>query len=318
MISRYLALRLELTEPALLSRNDSDPNSAATLDYVPGAAIRGAVAAACVRQGLDLRSLVLGDEVRYLNAYPAVGEHRSLPMPRSFRQVKNSDEVVDWAGPRDAAATATPTTGVAGFATFDADRVSRGISRARLRMHIQRDRDAGTAWRGSDDVAHGTPFSYRSLDAGQIFTALVHISADGENRADELLQAVKAALGADLQIGRARSKGYGGACRIVWGGERDRESLDTSQGFAAGDTLRAVLTSDAIIRNPETGEIDPARLAIKLADRLDATPDQQFVSTRLVGGFNRTWGMALPQALAASMGSVVTLGSVVASAVRMV
>jgi len=87
----YLPYRLALEAPAVLTAAGGDPNSAESLDHVPGGALRGAAARALGASPDPgaLRELVLGEEVRYLNAYPVVEAQRALPVPVSLRPPKD-------------------------------------------------------------------------------------------------------------------------------------------------------------------------------------------------------------------------------------
>src|ERR1700722_18309618 len=97
MTTRYLPYTLELRSPLLATTSGSDPNSAASLSWVPGSSLRGAVAR---RLGgdrhPDFAEMVLDGSVRYLNAYPVsrTGEAepgpaiRTLPVPLSLREAK--------------------------------------------------------------------------------------------------------------------------------------------------------------------------------------------------------------------------------------
>ena len=76
---------LTLQAPALLAGLEGDASGARSLPYIPGGAIRGAVARSLTATGRDaeLDDLVLGDTVRYLHAYPeASGGGRSRARSR--------------------------------------------------------------------------------------------------------------------------------------------------------------------------------------------------------------------------------------------
>ncbi|MCL4218993.1 MAG: hypothetical protein KJ052_18585, partial [Candidatus Hydrogenedentes bacterium] len=82
---RYIPYVLTLKSPAIISELSGDPNSASTMSYIPGASIRGAVAAALGEKDPLFRDLILGGAVAYLNAYPLRGVSRTLPTPVSWR-----------------------------------------------------------------------------------------------------------------------------------------------------------------------------------------------------------------------------------------
>ena len=96
MKSRYLPMTITLTEPVLLTNASGDPNSVDTLDRIQGSALRGAVAAWCsANEPTAIDELVLGDQVRYLDALPAVGTERALPGTKE-RDVAHTELVFEF------------------------------------------------------------------------------------------------------------------------------------------------------------------------------------------------------------------------------
>ena len=93
----------------------------------------------------------------------------------------------------------------------------------------------------------------------------------------------------------------------------DREWSQTTgllQGnIPAGSHVRLLLTADALLRSPTTGQIDPASLEANL--RISVGSPCKIVEAwqnfRLNGGYNRRWGLPLPQGLCLAAGSVVRL-----------
>ncbi len=88
---------LTLEEPCLLAAPGGDPNTESSLDYIPGGALRGALAAAYRRNGNDagptFENLFLSGKARYLNAYPLL-DGRTLPAPRAWTKLKDAGEDV--------------------------------------------------------------------------------------------------------------------------------------------------------------------------------------------------------------------------------
>jgi len=136
---------------------------------------------------------------------------------------------------------------------------------------------------------------------------------------DELgarISAVRAAAGDTLLLGRSRRAGYGGQAPLEWGTPRERE-LEGRAGLvmadlSPGETFRLLTVSDLLARDPRTGAVDPAAVEDlllapdgPLAGRAEVV--RRHWAFRPVGGFNRTWGLELPQALTLRAGSVLLL-----------
>src|SRR5260370_33686996 len=89
MIVGYYPYILTLEAPVVLSRPGGDPNSAQSMSFIPGSAVRGAAARALAGAGAgEFHRLILSGEGCYLNAYVLFGRRRCLPTPVSFRREK--------------------------------------------------------------------------------------------------------------------------------------------------------------------------------------------------------------------------------------
>lgn len=380
---RTVVYRLELEQPALLTALQGDPNSATSLEYVPGSAIRGAVVGRYVAGGgrvdaadAGSRALFFDGTTCFLNAYPLDRlERRSLPTPRSWRRRKGGGEtIVDTAlAPADDEADGLvhgpPWVAVgAPFCTIRQGDAAAALLVAPLRhiaVHTSRTRRYGRAMPASlaEGDTPGAVFRYDALAGKQTFGGAVVCHEDAH--ADDLRDLLTA-QGGLVWLGRSKSAEYGRArfvsVEIVeegWdevaeaGGRADGGATDsvvdeawseehgawespvstddaaaTFQGEVepgsvpatpdAADAeappndeeLTITLLSDALVRD-EQGHVaaDAEALARAVGMRVGARFEVSsgFTGTGLVAGFNRTWGLPLPQAPVVAMGSAVTL-----------
>ena len=325
MASIYLPYVVTLRAPLLISTSDGDPNSVRAAHYVPGSTLRGAIAATldADREPRFFEDLVLSGRVRYLNAYPAADgdvARRSLPVPLSWRVHKGDagdhghqdlydlaalssyDELPEKVDPVDA-----------GYPFFVPGADLRAVCpRLRAHFHHQRDRIAGRA-----TEAIGAIFTYEALEPG---TQLVgRIAVDGveeDGGKDPRVERLKAALTSDLRLGRSRRTQYGGWPRIEVGKPKTCEidsgwsQLLRGDGeLSAGSRFRLLLTADAVVRDPDTGQVDPAALdaEVRAAFAGRVTVERRFSAARLIAGFNAHWRLAVPQVPAVAAGSVLEL-----------
>jgi len=331
----YLPFTLTLRSPAILTALGGDPNSARTLPYIPGSALRGALARAlgdpgsAVTRRSQFSTLVLDGTVRFLNAYPRVAGRRALPAPASWRTDKAvppdpagelgvvdlaafsgepTDDGFDWPT-EQLSEVADP------FATLGAAQLLRVRPTLGSRAHHQRDRSRGRAWteeRDGREVPHGALFTFEFIEPGQEFEGLVQLRGGDEGTSTTLAETVKKAFGNQILFGRSRRGGYGGHATIQWGELRDREV--TGQGIVDRDLDRgadfiALLASPYVGRDPVTGQLDPSRLVSELEEALGGRAEviaRRWAFER-VGGFNRKWRLETPQALACAAGSVLVL-----------
>ena len=94
--------RITLSEPALLTSLEGDPNESISFNYIPGSVLRGIVIGKYIKKyRRDSGSLEAADKVarrlffngstRYLNGYPLDRlDRRALPVPHSWCQGKDA------------------------------------------------------------------------------------------------------------------------------------------------------------------------------------------------------------------------------------
>jgi CRISPR-associated protein Csx10 len=136
-------------------------------------------------------------------------------------------------------------------------------------------------------------YRYEAIAAGEVLAGVVlGPIADLQLLEQNLKQNVSVVLGG------SRTGGYGLASFDQVTIEDDwREYEDTTQAPSSGQ-LTLTLLSDVIARLPTGG------FANSLDDLLGATAKQAFVEMKVVGGFNRKWGLPLQQLWAMAAGSV--------------
>jgi len=337
MINRYFRYTLTLRAPAILSSLGGDPNSSATLPFIPGSAVRGAVARALGNPGTDperqqeFRKLILDGSVCYLNAYPRAGNRRTLPTPVSFRIDKNeipgSDGTVTvwdlaaFTGEQEDEGTGTDWPEAAlepvseSFVSIGAAEPLCVSPKRNSRIHQQRDRQKGRAWkeiRNGREEARGTIFVYEYLEPRQEFDGVILVRGADEQECEDLINRVKQYLTPPILLGRSRRSGYGGDADIQWHTPRDREV--EGQGLVTtdvqpGTVFRVLLTASYIGRDQTTGQLDPTYLEHEIVNACSGRI--RVVRRRWAfeptGGFNRKWRLEIPQALACAAGSVLVL-----------
>lgn len=329
---RCLTIDFTLEEPVLCTQLDGEPNSARTFGFVPGSVLRGALAAryaaakglsdgAALFKDADATEAFFAADVRYLNAYPRAGGVRLLPASQAwFRSKKEKrqrgDEapiydrfVTDRYGDDDAAArkrrdevAEKANARVSGdgdtFAVVGADGVTLHTARRQAAIHTMRDRRAGRA-----TEKFGAVFRYEALAPGQTLRAHVLVGDAGAQVLKKLLTD-----DAEVFVGKARTAGYGRA-RAQLVGESEASTWRESTPAPERGPWRLTLLSDALLRDaegrPGAGS-EALRAALAAATGVEAKDIEvtsRFASVRTVGGFNRTWGLPLPQVSAARMGS---------------
>jgi len=318
----YLHYTLTLESPAIMTGPSGDPSNVRTQTFIPGSAIRGAVAARLIEGGRgaeteEFGTLVLSGAVCYLNAYPEIGGSRALPVPVSWRCIKGQRRLVDLgAGEPDDEGHWPPCVPVgAPFMGPTGSHLWR--PRTNSRFHQQRNRVKGrpcTERRGAQERAHGTIFTYEYLEPGQLFLGVIQVMPE----ARRLIPLLKDLIGSSpLLLGRSKRAGYGGQaeikfkCESEWHDEHMHVVYGrcTGEEIGSGEHFRIMLTSPYIGRHSVTGQIDPTALEHEVVRLFDSKVQVKRRCWRfeIVSGFNRKWRLDTPQALAVAAGSFLVL-----------
>lgn len=321
---KIITYQIELEEPVLVTALAGDPNTASSFDYLPGSVLRGAIIGAYLRKNslADLadadptsQRLFPNGQTQYLNGYLKDREdQRSLPSPFSWQQEKKEqqketeenpipaldfayeepadkdDPEKQWKGVKKRFFSFTKVSGKIRW--LSADKV--------LAVHTQRDPVKG---RSTSD--QGAVYQYEALAAGQTFIAHIVCHADG----DESI--VKELLAGIHQIGGSRGAGYGRVKISRIDTTATREIRGELKMECNGRFLITCLSDLLLQDGYGQFQADPSLVKAALEKWLgctlnwfDGDKPNAFVNGTYLGGFNRKWGLPLPQAKAISMGSV--------------
>ncbi|MBI3950569.1 MAG: CRISPR-associated RAMP protein Csx10 [Acidobacteria bacterium] len=333
---RIINYRITLLEPTLVTALEGDPNEGVSFNYLPGSVLRGAVIKRYLRvkdlTALDAadanaRRLFFDGTTRYLNGYPLdrLGR-RSLPTPQSWQREKgNETDIFDFAVEiPDGDEKQWQGVGKPFYSLGEQEDENGGKHKVRLvqpdrhiTVHTARTRRFGRAMPAdkidlSKGDIQGAVYRYEALAPGQTFQAIV-LCDDGD------VNDLKAWLTGEATLGGSRSGGYGRASFEIVKEESAQNWRETG-GTLAPDVngkLIIALLSDAVLRDKYGQFVVNADVVTKaLSEHLGITlspykyPDEitpgrrAFLGGEVIGGFNRKWGVPLPQALAVRMGSV--------------
>ncbi|MBK8640367.1 MAG: hypothetical protein IPN92_19540 [Chromatiaceae bacterium] len=339
---KVLRYRIALRQPLLAPGIGGDPNNILGLPYLPGSALRGALIARYIdaqQPGRtfdptdpQIRRLFFDGNCRFLNGYPVDHrDRRMLPTPNAWHCEKGrtspirdfavapppADDHRDWRGVR------------APFHSISAEEATIWLNTParQVNLHTTRDRTLGRARADAGDI-----YSYDALAPEQTFAAA--ILCDRDDDADLL----RPLLAGEFRLGRATST-YGAVtftpgtdadsdwCEQPAGSEDadddDREGADSETG------LRATLLADALLRdNWGRARADSEAVATAVAQALTAAgakvqlrPKAAFFGETRRRGFNRVWGLPVPEDALLHMGGVFVfdlLGTVSADQLRQV
>lgn len=290
---------LTLQEPVLTGSLSGDPNSADSQRYIPGGAIRGAAIQAYGKKkdaaDKDFRRLFLNGETRFLHAYQLVNGSRSLPTPAVWQIKRKPSPTEPKIVYRDIKAVPEKTDTKS--ASFKAWTLVKGKVHAsqdlwQVNVHTQRD-----AVRGRATEKAGAVYRYIALPAGLKLQGVV--LTKNQTDADELAALLKAK---PILLGKARTAGYGHATvetiplPPTW--------CESGQPLQASAAFTLTLLSPAIVRDANgqnSLDIEPA-LKARLGESAKVTPLHR--EAEVISGFNRQWGLPLPQVTAIAAGSV--------------
>lgn len=291
-------------QPLLITSLQGDPNSSVSFDYIPGSAIRGALIGLYQQKKQNTADLLadpmakrlfFSPQTRFLNGYCTIGVERCLPLPKSLRGQKRTkpSESGLWDSSTKAycehANKAEHRSCEEHFGWLDSAQTLHIANSVKtvLNIHTARDRQKGRATSGS-----GAVFRYEAIAPGQGFIG--YILCESVKDAAKIQELLTQPF---LWLGGSRSAGYG----------KVRIKLDTVSGWTEyaptkiDSSLNTItLLSDMLIRDQQ-GQYT-TDLAGKLGLKL--VPEYSNIASTIIGGFNRKWGLPLPQVPAIAMGSV--------------
>lgn len=303
---KALTFQIRTLQPVLITRPGAgEENSATSYDYIPGSVLRGLLIIRYLQKNSiadaagdsNCRRLFFDGTVVFLNAYPThrLGG-RTLPKPLSW-MVGKEEQTVDGAiihdfavEPKEDEDSLVELKGTFCWRTQDDEDEPKveifetfkyvGIHNASEDRDVKRKGDS-------------TVYRYEAIAPGQLFSGA--ILSDNVNDLQILKELLEEKT--EAHIGGSRSAGYGlirfepPQIKEEW---REYE-LDAKPGEGI---VIITLLSDAILRDPQTGGFTTNLSAVLGLEHLRA-----FTRTRVVGGFNRKWGLPLIQAPALQAGS---------------
>ncbi len=321
---KAITYQIKLLEPVLVTSLSGDPNSAVSFDYLPGSVLRGFFIGRYLQQyQVDLaaddgaRRLFLNGETRWLNAYPV--DHsgkRYTPTPHSLHRIKGGSEteVFDLAiDPQISIKESWAKLG-SSFCQFAGEDLRLVEPKRQISVHTARTRRFGRARNDKLDEkkgdVRGAVYRYDALAAGQVFEAAVLCN-------DTDAAEIKSLLNGKIKLGKSQNGGYGQAVieKVTESGKLDEyplpSFLDSSEengDVTLSEQMVITFLSDVLLRDETTGqfivEAETVRQALQAKLGGTLTVERAFTRQEILGGFNRKWGLPLPQAYAFAAGSV--------------
>jgi CRISPR-associated protein Csx10 len=260
-------------------------------------------------------------KIKYLNAYLlSRKKQRTLPIIRSWfrdKDIELSEEVsnitaYDFSVERNEGEPETPKFVGEGFWTKESGCVRFYKEKRRINIHNRRDRTKG---RSSQTTGEGEIFRYDAIDAGQTFQAVILC----EEINTDLLKLLEESE--NLWLGGSQSAGYGHTQITDIQLHDNWNEVDSPDNRTEHENLTITLLSDLILRDewgqyavippspqqvsaPLTSTLEKVLKRILELDSIQLKPKESFTSSTLIGGFNRKWGLPLPQVPALAAGSV--------------
>jgi CRISPR-associated protein Csx10 len=268
-----------------------------------------------------------GNSTKYLNAYLLSHEDkRTLPVVRSWfkdKEAELNDEspeitIFDF-GIERSNELENPKFIGEGFCIKKSDSITLYREKRRINIHNQRDRKQGRSTQIKRNPqtnqlqGEGEIFRYEAIDREQTFQAVIICS--NETDASFLMGLLQKSE--DIWLGGSRTAGYGhikiGNVQLSpnW-----NEVYVSPNNRIDRDYFTVTLLSDLILRDewgqyaitpPSIYNKNPASLTReieKILGGVELQPIKSYASSTLVGGFNRKWGLPLPQVAAFALGSV--------------
>lgn len=332
-----ISIKFHTLEPILATSFQGDPNSDVSYSYIPGSMIRGAIIGRYLRHH-NLSELDLNDpqvkglffdatQALYLNAYLLSQESkRTLPVPRSWFKDKDDklpesnetgsmkiyDRAVEYDLPGDDKNKITPKGIDQNFCNIKGKSVVLYSEKRRINIHNFRNRKKGKGTKEEGEI-----FRYEAIDSEQNFKAIILCQNT------DLLETLQELLpeSSNIWFGGSQSAGYGKTkienVEPLTDNWCEVEILSNQR--VNNDQLIITLLSDTILRDDCGQTVANANLIQSAIQQTigEILPSPEsvviYASSTLIGGFNRKWGLPLPQAPALLAGSVIVFKGITLS-----
>lgn len=339
---KAISIQFRTLEPILATSFQGDPNSDVSYSYIPGSMIRGAIIGRYLRHH-HLSELDLNDakvkglffdatQTLYLNAYLLSQEgKRTLPVPRSWFKDKDAklpesdetgsmviyDRAVEYDLPdddeNDDDSKITPKGIEQNFCTVKGQSVVLYSEKRRINIHNFRNRKKGKGTKEEGEI-----FRYEAIDSEQKFKAIILCQNT------DLLGTLQTLLpeSSNIWFGGSQSAGYGKTKieKVEPLADNWCEVEIPANQRVNNDRLIITLLSDTILRDDCGQTVADANLiqsAIQQTiGKILPSPESVIIyaSSTLIGGFNRKWGLPLPQVPALLAGSVIVFEGITLNA----
>lgn len=239
-----LYYEITLLDDVVLSQKTATAGDHKSLDYIPGSAILGAIAARFYN-AFDKEAawkIFHSANVRFCNAYPQINGHRSIPMPLAIHSEKtpekgNESKVYNFTQfHKDERIQYKQTR--CGFVVENGLALSNKLPQKTSRMRTAIDAHTGAA-------AKSQLYGYESLDAGQRFVGKILWNDSVNTDLAKILSIFE--NGETIHIGRSKTASYGRA-RIA-----PKNTAAASPQSVQGNTFSIIAMSDLFLRNSKTG-----------------------------------------------------------------
>lgn len=298
---KAVVVRIKLLQPLLVTRpGGGEENSSDAYSFIPGSVIRGALIGRYMELNPADKEISKPKDGKprpffdgsccFLNGYPVDRSgNRMLPAPLSWQSEKSPTS--DYPTVYDFAVSESGPKEPAGVKKEFASLVSKGKVELDTPERFMQVHNASLG-RGIKEKGRSFVYRYETLAEGREFEAAVV----GEGAHHLFTELMNISPGMELRLGGSRSANYGrvkltSITLVADWKETSEESNDDGM-------IIVTLLSDAIL----TGSY--GQPVSNLDDLLSAKCQKAFTRPRLVGGFNRKWGLPLPQAEALQAGSV--------------
>lgn len=212
MSLKKLEFVLENIDPLLFAERGADNILVTTKRYVPGSAIRGALAHLYINvhklqnayEDATFFDLFLSGKVRFMPAYPIgcreLEQGEAFVMPLSLMRSKDKTQTVDLTADAENKAGFKK---LQGFVVKKDNKLYQIDTDVKIELHMSR---SGAGERITGSSREGNVFNYEYLEPGQLFKGAYLADDD----VAELLQKVLMELNVEvLHLGRAKSAQYG-------------------------------------------------------------------------------------------------------------
>ncbi len=312
---KIIEFLIKTEAPVAFAERSNDNILYATKNYIPGSAVRGALANKYIKNfkletphnDENFYNMFLSGKIRFLPAYPVIGEslteNEVLVVPLSVMRSKDGEKYIDLSGDSNVMPGFKKLTG---FLQKAGGKYYMPETELKIEMHMSRNTDSERIKGSSSD---GKIFNYEYIESEQVFKGSFVADEDIADKFTDMLQKINSNV---VYLGRSKNAQYGKCKFRVLDKKYQNTNIPVKQGRLYLLLLTPYIPYGQFQRIDTAAEelIDDINILLKQNDIRGSLQNKKlklFAAAENIDGYVNVWHTKKTRETAVSAGSLIEL-----------